>query len=47
MGQNEIVIHMVQGQLLPQAHLALAQHAGTPSNGRDVLTQAEVEALYQ
>jgi len=36
---------MVERQLLAQARLPLAQRAGTPSNGRDVLAQAEVEAL--
>jgi len=45
MGQHEIVVHMGQCQLLAQARLTLAQRAGTPSNGRDLLTQAEVEAL--
>ena len=43
--QYEIVVHMVERQLLAQARLPLAQRAGTPSNGRDVLAQAEVEAL--
>ena len=47
MGQTEIVVHMIQHQLLPQARFTLAQRAGTSSNGRDMLTQAAVDALYQ
>src|SRR5262249_34737612 len=47
MGQTEIIIDLMQGQLLPQALLALAERADPPSPCRHVLADGQVEALYE
>ena len=43
MGQTEIIVDMMQGQLLPQALLALAERADSPSNRGHML--ADVSAI--
>ena len=45
MGQDEIVIHLKQPQLLPQPLLALAQRADSSSDGGHMLADAEVEPV--
>src|SRR5262249_39777655 len=45
MGQTEIIIDLIQGQLLPYACLVFAQCRNAPSNSGDMLAQVEIEAL--
>jgi hypothetical protein len=44
---NEIVIHLEQGQLIPQARFALAERIDPASDGRHPLTDVEVEPLHK
>src|SRR6266700_502721 len=45
MGQAEIIVHVIQGQLLAYAVLALAECGDTPSHRRHMLTDGHVDAL--
>ena len=45
MGQDEIVIHLEQHQLLAQPLFALTQRSTAPPDRRDPLTQAQIESL--
>jgi hypothetical protein len=45
MREAKIIVDMIQGELLPQAVLALAQRIDTPPNRGDMLAEAEVEAV--
>ncbi len=45
MGQTEVIIDMIEGQLLPQAGLALAQRADPSPDRGHMLTDGEVEAV--
>ena len=47
MRQAKIIIHMVQGQLLAQAVLALAQCGNATPNRRHMLADAQVEAFNE
>jgi hypothetical protein len=44
-GQHEVVIHLEQGQLIPQACFALAERVHSASDCRHPLTDIEVEPL--
>src|SRR6266566_4458146 len=44
-GQAEIIVHVIQGQLLAYAVLALAECGDTPSHRRHMLTDGHVDAL--
>src|SRR5712691_9529783 len=45
MGQAEVIIDLIQGQLLPYASLVFAQRRDAPSNSGDMLTEVKIEAL--
>ena len=45
MGQAEVIVAVVQGQLLAQAVFALAQGGDAPPDRRDMLTDVEVQAF--
>ena len=45
MGQTEVVIDLIQGQLLPQPLLALAQGRHPPSHRGHMLADGQVEAV--
>src|SRR6266852_1133688 len=47
MGQTEIVIDMIQGQLLVEAVLAFAERRHTPPDRGDMLADTEVEAFNE
>src|SRR2546422_8196456 len=47
MREAKIIVDMIQGELLPQAVLALAQRMDTPPNRGDMLAEAEVEAFHK
>src|SRR5215510_2976952 len=47
MGQTEVIIDMIYGQLLPQTVLALAQRADPSSDRGHMLAEAEVEPVAQ
>ena len=47
MREAKIIVDMIQGELLPQAVLALAQRIDTPPNRGDMLAEAEVEAFHK
>ena len=47
MGQAEIVVTVLQGQLLAQAVFALAQSGDAPADRRYMLTDVEVQALHK
>ena len=46
MGQTEIIVHVIQGHLLPQPVCALAERADPSPDRGDMLADAEVEPLY-
>jgi hypothetical protein len=45
MGQDEIVVHLAQHQLLAQPIFALTPRGTAPPDRRDPLTQAQIEPL--
>ena len=45
MGQTEIIVDMIHGQLLPQPIFALAERADTSSNSGHMLADGQVEAF--
>jgi hypothetical protein len=45
MGQTEIRVDMLHGQLLPQPIFALAERADTPANRGHMLAAGQVEAF--
>src|SRR5712691_3548682 len=47
MGQTEIVIEMIQGQLLVEAVLAFAERRHTPPDRCDMLADTEVKAFNE
>jgi hypothetical protein len=47
MGQAEVVVAVVQGQLLVQAGFALAQGGDASADRRHMLTDGEVEAFHE
>ena len=47
MRQAEIIVHVVQGQLLPHAVLALTQRADPSPDRRHMLADGEVEPLHE
>jgi hypothetical protein len=47
MGQDEVVIHLEQRQLLTQSIFTLTRRGAAPSNGRHPLTQAEIAPFHK
>src|SRR5262249_60287533 len=47
MGQTEIIVHQIQGQLLAYTVLTLAERGDPTSHRRHMLTDGQVEALHQ
>jgi hypothetical protein len=45
--QAEIIVHVIQGQLLPQPVFALAQRAHPSPDCGDMLPESEVEPLHE
>src|SRR4029453_11281423 len=46
-GSMEIIVHVIQGQLLPQPVFVLAERADPAPDRGDMLADAEVEPLYK
>jgi hypothetical protein len=46
-GQDEVVIHLEQYQLIPQTRFALTQGIDPASDRRDPLAEVEVESLHK
>ena len=47
MGQAEVVVQVVQGQLLAYPHHTFAQGRHPPANGGHMLANSEVDALEE
>jgi len=47
MGQAEIIVHVIQGQLLAYAVLTLAERGDASPNGGHMLAKGQVEALHE
>src|SRR5262249_23754976 len=47
MGQTEIIVHQIQGQLLAYTILPLAERGDPTSHRRHMLTDGQVEALHE